>query len=174
MGGRGVSCTVTPDRVCRSPSRHEAQIRRGACNSSRTVSVAQLAEHWTVAPGVEGSSPFTHPSIPKVSPEAGVPRLGRPASRAEPPVQAGPRRPREPGQQPPPRPGSLPRHRRRFAPDGVYFFGSPFCVRLRSPYVSEHDYELSSLRYAPQPPHPDCQHDPAERGQGERRKYRHG
>src|SRR5262245_6398416 len=29
--------------------------------SPRTVSVAQSVEHWTVAPGVEGSSPFTHP-----------------------------------------------------------------------------------------------------------------
>ena len=25
------------------------------------VSVAQRLEHWTVAPGVEGSNPFTHP-----------------------------------------------------------------------------------------------------------------
>jgi hypothetical protein len=25
------------------------------------VGVAQLAEHWVVAPGVEGSNPFTHP-----------------------------------------------------------------------------------------------------------------
>jgi hypothetical protein len=27
------------------------------------VSVAQRLEHWTVAPGVEGSNPFTHPSF---------------------------------------------------------------------------------------------------------------
>jgi hypothetical protein len=27
------------------------------------VSVAQRLEHWTVAPGVEGSNPFTHPII---------------------------------------------------------------------------------------------------------------
>ena len=26
------------------------------------VSVAQLVEHWTVAPAVEGSIPFTHPN----------------------------------------------------------------------------------------------------------------
>jgi hypothetical protein len=26
------------------------------------VSVAQRLEHWTVAPGVEGSNPFTHPN----------------------------------------------------------------------------------------------------------------
>jgi hypothetical protein len=29
------------------------------------VSVAQRLEHWTVAPGVEGSNPFTHPSFSK-------------------------------------------------------------------------------------------------------------
>ena len=28
------------------------------------VGVAQLAEHWVVVPGVEGSSPFTHLSFP--------------------------------------------------------------------------------------------------------------
>ena len=39
------------------------------------VGVAQLAEHWVVAPGVEGSNPFTHPSslrlfiLPEVSRE---------------------------------------------------------------------------------------------------------
>ena len=27
------------------------------------VGVAQLVEHWVVAPVVEGSSPFTHPII---------------------------------------------------------------------------------------------------------------
>jgi hypothetical protein len=27
---------------------------------ARMVGVAQLAEHWVVAPGVEGSNPFTH------------------------------------------------------------------------------------------------------------------
>jgi hypothetical protein len=27
------------------------------------VSVAQRLEHWTVAPGVEGSNPFTHPKF---------------------------------------------------------------------------------------------------------------
>jgi hypothetical protein len=27
------------------------------------VGVAQLAEHWVVAPGVEGSNPFTHPFL---------------------------------------------------------------------------------------------------------------
>ena len=27
------------------------------------VSVAQLVEHWIVAPGVEGSIPFTHPTL---------------------------------------------------------------------------------------------------------------
>jgi hypothetical protein len=30
------------------------------------VSVAQRLEHWTVAPGVEGSNPFTHPSFEKI------------------------------------------------------------------------------------------------------------
>jgi hypothetical protein len=29
------------------------------------VSVAQWSEHWTVAPGVGGSSPLTHPSSVK-------------------------------------------------------------------------------------------------------------
>jgi hypothetical protein len=32
-----------------------------ACYNENMVGVAQLVEHWVVAPVVEGSSPFTHP-----------------------------------------------------------------------------------------------------------------
>ena len=32
-------------------------------DDTRTVGVAQLAEHWTVAPDAEGSSPFAHPTL---------------------------------------------------------------------------------------------------------------
>jgi hypothetical protein len=38
-------------------------VNGGVRNLSKIVlvGVAQLAEHWVVAPAVEGSNPFTHP-----------------------------------------------------------------------------------------------------------------
>lgn len=49
------------------------------------VSVAQLAERWTVAPVVEGSNPFAHPTlcarssarIERQTPDLKVPRSNR-------------------------------------------------------------------------------------------------
>jgi len=35
-----------------------------------TVSIAQSVEHWTVDPGVKGSSPFTHPQFSKLRPRS--------------------------------------------------------------------------------------------------------
>ena len=35
------------------------------------VGVAQLVEHWIVAPDVEGSSPFTHPNYLSIACESG-------------------------------------------------------------------------------------------------------
>jgi hypothetical protein len=37
------------------------------------VSVAQRLEHWTVAPGVEGSNPFTHPIYSSTVAESWLP-----------------------------------------------------------------------------------------------------
>src|SRR5262249_19996374 len=40
--------------------------RRGHCSRVRMVAVAQLVEHRVVVPGVEGSSPFSHPTYGQV------------------------------------------------------------------------------------------------------------
>ncbi len=40
---------------------HSSRLTGGGGGGGDMVSVAQRLEHWTVAPGVEGSNPFTHP-----------------------------------------------------------------------------------------------------------------
>ena len=42
---------------------HSSRLTGGGEGGGDMVSVAQRLEHWTVAPGVEGSNPFTHPSF---------------------------------------------------------------------------------------------------------------
>ena len=42
---------------------HSLRLTGGGGGGGDMVSVAQRLEHWTVAPGVEGSNPFTHPSF---------------------------------------------------------------------------------------------------------------
>ena len=62
---------------------------------ARVVSVAQLAEHQTVALGVAGSIPVTHP-IPEMDVRHNPTRAGRGGSRA-PVAQGIEHRPPEPG-----------------------------------------------------------------------------
>src|SRR5262249_49676794 len=54
--------------LLRGPPGRSAIIRPSRRTRAAVVGVAQLVEHRVVVPGVEGSSPFTHPRVPMFEP----------------------------------------------------------------------------------------------------------
>ena len=56
------SCVSAPGRR-RTQVDRRPQVAEEWATSGVAVDVAQLVEHWTVAPGVAGSSPVIHPNF---------------------------------------------------------------------------------------------------------------